>query len=264
MPSNNIIDQIKTRFVPSYSPTTSWGNVISNYLSLPRLRAFWPISSSDYGHNLYDISGQGRTLTRGHVIDTNDIRSNEFVTFTDTVRASSQRWSRADEPDLDIMANTAFDTGLTLGAWVLFGTPSMGSATGILTKWTTSGDQRAYRLIKSSSDYAALSVSSDGTAGGVANAINTAVTLDSWEWYFIVGTMTPSQNMSCWVNLNKYTTTTSIPDKIADTTAIFYLARNDTADYLDGQIALPFVCAAPLADTMVRSLYHQTRALFGK
>lgn len=37
--------------------------LVSMFLGLPMLRAFWPMTSVDEGGDVYDLSGQGRTLT---------------------------------------------------------------------------------------------------------------------------------------------------------------------------------------------------------
>ncbi len=52
-----------SRFVKLYAPTTSWGNIISMNLGYPGLRGYWPMSSIDENEAVYDLSGQGRTLT---------------------------------------------------------------------------------------------------------------------------------------------------------------------------------------------------------
>jgi hypothetical protein len=56
------VDSLRTEYVRLYAPTTSWGNIVSMNLQYPGLRAYWPMSSVDENKNVYDISGQGRTL----------------------------------------------------------------------------------------------------------------------------------------------------------------------------------------------------------
>ncbi len=61
--NDKAIDAERTEYVKLYAPTTSWGNVISMNLGYPALRGFWPMSSADENGHVYDVSGQGRTLT---------------------------------------------------------------------------------------------------------------------------------------------------------------------------------------------------------
>lgn len=49
--------------VTLYAPTTSWGNIVSMNLGYPGLRGYWPMTSVDENDDVYDLSGQGRTLT---------------------------------------------------------------------------------------------------------------------------------------------------------------------------------------------------------
>ena len=66
MPSNRndpLIDSLRTEFVSLYAPTTVWGNIMSMNLGLPGLRGFWPFSSVDESGDIYDLSGQSRTMT---------------------------------------------------------------------------------------------------------------------------------------------------------------------------------------------------------
>ena len=65
MPDRNdpLIDSLRTEFVSLYAPTTTWGNIMSMNLGLPGLRGFWPFSSVDESGDIYDLSGQSRTMT---------------------------------------------------------------------------------------------------------------------------------------------------------------------------------------------------------
>jgi len=61
--NDKAVDAMRTEYVKLYAPTTSWGNIISMNLGYPALRAYWPMTSLDETDSVYDISGQGRTLT---------------------------------------------------------------------------------------------------------------------------------------------------------------------------------------------------------
>lgn len=61
--NDKAIDANRAEYVKLYAPTTSWGNIISMNLGYPALRGYWPMTSLDETESVYDISGQGRTLT---------------------------------------------------------------------------------------------------------------------------------------------------------------------------------------------------------
>jgi hypothetical protein len=57
------VDSLRTEYRRLYSPTTTWGNIVSMNLGYPGLRGYWTMSSFDENNNVYDKSEQGRTLT---------------------------------------------------------------------------------------------------------------------------------------------------------------------------------------------------------
>jgi len=62
--NDNLVKTNVTDYVLLYAPTTSWGNIISMNLGYPGLRAYWPMNSTNVDEDVFDLSGQGRTLTR--------------------------------------------------------------------------------------------------------------------------------------------------------------------------------------------------------
>jgi hypothetical protein len=61
--NDKAIDANRAHYVKLYAPTTSWGNIVSMNLGYPGLRGYWPMTSLDENESVYDLSGQGRTLT---------------------------------------------------------------------------------------------------------------------------------------------------------------------------------------------------------
>lgn len=57
------VDSLRTEYTRLYSPTTTWGDIVSMNLGYPGLRGYWTMSSVDENIDVYDISGQGRTLS---------------------------------------------------------------------------------------------------------------------------------------------------------------------------------------------------------
>ena len=61
--NDDLIKTLSTDYVKLFAPTTSWGNIVSMNLGYPALRGYWPMNSADENDDIYDLSGQGRTLT---------------------------------------------------------------------------------------------------------------------------------------------------------------------------------------------------------
>lgn len=61
--NDKAIDANRTEYVRLYAQSTAWGNIVSMNLGYPALRGYWPMNSADESDDVYDLSGQGRTLT---------------------------------------------------------------------------------------------------------------------------------------------------------------------------------------------------------
>lgn len=221
---------------------------IARFLGLPGLRGFWPMSSVDNAGAVYDLSGQGRTLT-----------NTGTATFAATTpglpygvfNGSTQYLSRADEAGLDITG------ALTFGGW--FYSADLSSTRGLIGKWGTAGASGGYLLYQSSGGVAAIIEDGSGNTyqrGGETVLVNT--------WYFIAGRYTPSTELALWVNNTKTTNTTSIPASLRNNAIDFRIGvyGSPAANFLNGRAALGFLCAAALADAQITDLYNSTRGLF--
>jgi hypothetical protein len=61
--NDKAVDSLRTEYTRLYSPTTTWGDIVSMNLGYPGLRGYWTMSSVDENIDVYDISGHGRTLS---------------------------------------------------------------------------------------------------------------------------------------------------------------------------------------------------------
>jgi hypothetical protein len=104
------VENLSTAFPRRAETSFAWGNAISYYLGLPGLRAFWPMSSVNETGNVYDLSGQGRTLTNNNAATFGVYGLQSYATFNGV----NQYLSRADEAGLDITGE------LTMGCWIRF------------------------------------------------------------------------------------------------------------------------------------------------
>lgn len=224
---------------------------IADYLLMPGLRGFWPLSSvSEAAAAVQDMSEQGRALTvnGGAGWSTHNL----ILPFFD-FNGSTQYLSRADEAGLSITG------GMSIGCVVWM--DSVASQQFILCKDNPTGNQRSYALQFVSGGFS-FHVSGNGSA--LINIASSGITINTGQWYFIVGRYTPSTEVVLFVNNQKFTNTTSIPASIFDSTADFRIgSRGDSLTFLDGRVALPFLTTWSAPDEYWSHLLQRTRGLFG-
>jgi hypothetical protein len=254
------VDELATREQPSRI-MQAWGNLVSTYLNLPGLRALWPMSSSNESGNIFDISGQGRTLTRSVV-------TNQYLGIVPTtfyIASGSRYLSRADEAGLRITgAETDKSTtvqGLTLGGWFR----PMIAGDGLLQyysgKYNSTGNQRSYALAKSTANELVFIISGDGIA-----TVSVRLPMIDWDvWHFFVGRFIPSTSLDVFVNGTWLSDTTSIPASIFASTANYNIGavNNGTASFANMYASIQFLSAMQLSDDIISGLWHQGRKLFG-
>lgn len=228
------------------------------FLNLPGLRGLWAAGGTGSGGGMFDRSGAGLTLTyNGNPTQNID---NGYTPYWD-YDGTGDFHSRADEAAFDILGTEAFMAaavrGLTMGLWVY--STVAGANQGLVSKWTTTGNQRSYRLVKTSADLADFSVSGSGTN---EFAVTSAATLSPNEWHFLVGRYTPSTELALWMDGVKAVNTTAIPAAIFNSTTAFEIARYNGATLLTGRVALAFLCGAALSDNLCQALWYRSRAVF--
>lgn len=248
---SELIGLLRSEFKGLFNPASSWGDIASNHLLLDGLAGFWPLTSRDENGDVYDLSGQGRTLTAAN---SPAYTHDGLRTYVTMVSGSSQVLFRSDEPGLDITG------GLTLGCWLYINTLQ---TSGIIGKWNTTGDQRSYQL-ELTATALRFRVSSAGTAGTITT-VTSGVTPATGQWYFVCGRFRPGSEMVIWVNGTK--TISSGPASAFSSTADFTIGSHSGGNYLSGRVALPFLCRAALydvngTDAMVNTLYALSRPLF--
>ena len=88
-------------------------SLVSLFQSIPYTRALWPMSSVDENLDVYDVSGQGRTLSNNNVASFGGAGMGYWVA-AGNFNGTNQWLQRADETGLN------FGTGLPLG-WSIAG-----------------------------------------------------------------------------------------------------------------------------------------------
>lgn len=226
---------------------------ISAFLTLPHLRAFWPMSSADEQENVYDISGQGRTLSKqGSPI----LKNLGFTPYADL--DGNGYYQRTDEAGLSITDE------LTIGSWVYL--RSGFSDVLYLGKMAASGSGNlSYGLHAATvigTERFQLHISDDGSNDETVH-VEPVEPLDAWN--FVVGRFS-NQSSAIYCNTQKVSDTPNATG-IYDGTAAFELGRaryTGVTTYLDGLIAYPFLCASRLSDTVIANIFQATRAIFDR
>jgi len=265
MPENKKNDplsqQIDSQYRRTYSPTYAWADAISAYSAILGLRCFWPMSSVFTSANAIDHSHNARTLTAN---GTPVFRSAALVQYADYDGVNDWH-SRPDEAALDILGTEAYigpgHRGMTVGGWFRFS--SLGS-TDILMAKSDAGAQQSFLLAKSALNVVTFSVYAAGGGGGAAT-VGTTVVSDS-TWYFIVGTFNPLLGqIKIFIDDTIETLAAGVPAAIFNSTADFTIGALSGGGFkFGGRATLCFYAAATLRDSYILSLYHISRALFGK
>lgn len=241
-------------------------DVLSSFLALPGLRAFWPMSSVDYAaaNRARDLSGQGYHLTDNNTPTFSFDGLAPYVEFGGV----NQYLSRADGGAANWADITGTETyidagvrGLTIGGWFWFDNAAGANAETPLSKWMATGNQRGYMIQRRpTTGVGRFTVSTDGIASIFAT---TTSTISKSSWHFIVGRFDPSVEVSVYLDGTFYTTLVSIPASIADGTESFKIgAIGGPTAYLDGRASMCFLCATALSDEIISNLYRQSYILF--
>lgn len=259
----SLVDNLTQDFRRLNNPAHAWGDVISLYKMLPGLVGFWPCntlgSSSSNTTNLTDCSGKGLHLTRNGA----PVISYDNVAPFVNLDGASDYFSHADASAFDILGTESHvesgDRGLTMGAWVRYG--SLSGTQAIMAKWAS---PVSYLLDKNASNYPRFGISSNGSSFTLlTHAPSTALAIDTW--YFIVARLIPSSEMKVFLDKDSSLSTSSIPSSIYNSSSIFAIGSTTGGGvYHNGDISLAFLCKMALDDYWIETLYDFTAPLFGK
>lgn len=263
----DMVDLLETDFVGRNELVYSWKGAVSSILTLPGLRAAWPMSPVGYqaANQCPDLSGQANHLTANATIGTirwGYVGLAQFAYFDAT---GSQYLSRADGGAgnwADILGTEAYiygtQKGLTLGGW--FYISSIATAQGLITKGTSAVAASSYELFQQNAATIRFRVS-DGVAY-VTAASTQATTVAGWN--FCVGRYIPSTSVSTYVNGTLDSTVAAVPAAIQDSgTQVCIGAFGSPGLYFTGFSSLCWLCAAALSDQHLTALFESQRALFG-
>jgi hypothetical protein len=234
---------------------------VAAFLQLSSLRGFWPMSSVDNAGAIYDLTGQGRTLTRN---------GNPVLTYSNLAPyydfdGTGDYFNRADEAGLDILGSESYVAtsvrGLTLGGW--FQVDAVGSAFGLISKWNdVAVNQRAYLLRVEAANTPRLFVS---TTGIDSPNVTSSVTVGTFTWFFVVARYdNTSGDLDIFVNNTQDTNAGVVGAALFNSNADLNIGafNNGASGQLNGRASMCFLCAAALGDVAIHSLFNQTRQIF--
>lgn len=257
--NDSLKNELASEFIRRNDLIARWGMTIGSFLTIPGLVGFWPMSSVQRSTgNVYDLSGQNRTLA----YNGNPTFSvhNALTPYID-LDGTGDYLSKTDETDLDVIGNeTIFPSGsmgLTFGGW--FWHDSIASTYGLMSKWTAPGNLRA-SLLCTISGVPTVLFSTDGT-----NTVTAAHSLISTgAWYFMVARFVPGSFCSVYVNGTGAHTAIAITT-LFNSSAPLVIGGFDAggSGLLDGRASLCFMSACALQESLIISLFHQSRILFG-
>lgn len=261
--NSEMIQLLRGEFQARNEKNFSLANITSTFLAFPGLVGFWPMSSIDAANNgdVFDISGNGRTLTNNNTVVAS---SDGLIPYCQFTAANTEYLERADEAGLDIIGNEAYiaDNGLTLGGWFYIDSDT-GSNQGLIHKRLASTPNISYFLSFTTAEKVTFGVNS----GAVGNTLTSDTVLPLEQWFYVVGRYIPSTSIAVYVLASteeKKVLTSSIVATLANSTAALRIgARGDNTSYMDGRASFCFLCASALSDTTIYNSFYQSRILFG-
>ena len=229
---------------------------------MPGIRGFWPLSNFGTTGGPFDVSGHDFHLTyNGDPLFLYGGLAG-FCRFDGT----GDYFTILNNAGLSITATEAYVDpsyqGLTLWCWAR---PTVLTAEErLVSKWHTNG-QYSYKLSIHggfAGDPVTFQISDDGAAGTSVIALPTTIN----EWQFIAGRFNDNdagEELAVFCNDDKDTAAAAEAD-IFDGTDSFSLGGSGGGwSLITWDMALAGISCMALTDAMIRTIYHQTRALFG-
>lgn len=253
-----LIKSLSTDFPKRIEPNYAWGNALGGLLLTPRLRGQW-CASCDENVNLFDHSGQGRTLTPngapGPQVQGWSI--SPYVQFGNV--ANAWWYSRVDEPGLDLVFYVAVWT------WIRFNGTSIGASTGLIGKWTAPA-QQSWMLYKDVANQIQFVISSTGADAFIVNAVPADFVVN--EWLFVAGIFNSSSSLTLYIGnarsgiLTAYQNIVGIPATMFNSNSPLEVGRISGGSYLGGDMIMWGLCEYPLWQVDIFNKFHQTRPLY--
>lgn len=252
-----MVDLLSADFRRVWNPAHAWADSHSMIMSMVRLIGYWP-GALEYGaaDTVRDHSGGGNHLTISGSVSVT-------VSSATPIPCLFVFGGSADYMYIADAAKNSPAVNLTVASWVQFDqtATARGASECLISKWTGTGNQRAFSLVRHSSGVAFIYVSDDGATSLTAQS--TLDIDDASTWHFIAGRITASTEKAIFVDGTWTKSATNLPTGIFDSTADLRLGiQADGNSDLDGRLAQPFMCAEALPDWMIETYYEMTAPMF--
>lgn len=257
--NNEMVNLLRADFQARYEPNFAWEHVISEYLNLPGLRAFYPFTSVNESGNLLDISGQARLATN---TGTPLFYTENLITYA-KFDGATQYFSRADEAGLDLLGNEAYINpvlqGITVTAWIRLLSYAANNR-GIITKNAATLATSNYFLGISRNPFNTANFTV--FSGANAYVVESLAPIALNQWYFIAARFDPSTAIYIRTNTAENINNVGIPASLNNVTASMLIANASGGGLLNCDMTLAAICTSFVPSAMIESLFQQTRAAF--
>jgi hypothetical protein len=255
-----LVDGLRPYYVGRNDIPQNAAMLNSFFMNMGGMRGYWNMASRDQNAAVYDMSGQGRTLTNTATVTFNTDLLTPYAVF-----GGANYLQRADEAALDITTN------LTVVALCRF-TNTASAVENVITKRAASG-QLSYYLRRTATGLAEFVVSSNGT---LQTLVTGTYAIPADTWVLMVGRYTPSTALDVWgipfvtngtgIDIDDYkaTNTTSIPAAIFNSTAVFAIGATGVPNqYMTGRVMYAGLYALALVERIIFSIYELAKPVVG-
>jgi len=219
-------------------------------------------ASLDSNGDVYDLSEQDRTLN----YNGGSYAYTGLVPLLSLGGGAGAYLNRLDEAGLDILGTEAWiaDKGLTIGGWFNF--DRLTAQEFLIGKASTVAATSSYWL-SFRGDVANDPVRFNISDGAALDTVDVQITPSTSSWTFVVGRYDPSTEIKVFAaqgTLESNTNAVGIPAALNNSGVDFTVGADSTgANRLQGDVSACFLCACRLSDTLISSIWHHTRALYG-
>jgi len=263
--NSEMVNLLSSELQPRNDPAMAWKTATGAHLSLPGLRAFWPMSAVGHtGAIARDISGNGNHLTPAGGGVTFGCAANSLIPVAVFGGGANQYLALADGGAgnwADITGGETYITsgqrGLTVGGWFYWAAKP--GAQQLLIAKNTSAVDRSYDIRIAATDQIQFVVFAGPVIATSAADINAG-------WNHIVGQF-DAASRTVYVYLNGAQTagvTGAAPATLTDSTATFTIGADGAGTNLfTGSASSCFLSACSISQSIITALFQQTRAMYG-
>lgn len=250
-----LVDLLRADFQARAEANFAASRIISMILNGPRLRGFWPMSSVDENNDVYDLTGQGRTLTVNGAAP--GIGSAPGLLYVWLSLNGANNLYRTDEPGL----NRSGD--MSCGAWVRFDN-APAAVEVIMGKHGSNAANSDWYLYRAASGVISFTVSN----GAAFTTVSTVGTLAANVWAFVGARRLSTTQLEVHLN-SEFVDAGAGPAGINTITNPFALGAfyNESAvayqGFMTGDIAYPFWGTGGNQPGFLQMIYQESRAMFG-